>query len=118
MLIDFYNVCEYLKKAEPACAQNRYWFTTQKNRSKRNRADLVIQELERYREGESDSDEDSPVRCAHRYQSNREDHLDYHGSLKQELPIGSGLIESGHKHVIQSRLKIAGAAWSELPPNT
>ena len=27
-----------------------------------------------------------------------------------ELPIGSGLIESGHKHVLQARLK-KGGAW-------
>ena len=31
------------------------------------------------------------------------------------LPIGSGLIEAGHKHVLQARLKISGAAW--LPSN-
>lgn len=113
MLIDFYHVCEYLKKAESECAQNSYWFTTQKNRLKRNRADLVIQELGRHLKAESKPDEDCPVHCAHRYLSNREDHLDYQASLKEALPIGSGLIESGHKHVIQSRLKIAGAAWSE-----
>jgi len=27
------------------------------------------------------------------------------------LPIGSGLIESGHRHVLQARLKKAGTAW-------
>ena len=27
------------------------------------------------------------------------------------LPIGSGMIESGHRHVLQARLKKAGAAW-------
>ncbi len=27
------------------------------------------------------------------------------------LPIGSGLIEAGHKHVLEARLKISGAAW-------
>ena len=42
MLGDFYRVCEYLKKAESACAQNRYRLTTQINRLTRNRADLVI----------------------------------------------------------------------------
>jgi len=31
------------------------------------------------------------------------------------LPIGSGLIEAGHKHVLQARLRISGAAW--LPSN-
>lgn len=27
------------------------------------------------------------------------------------LPIGSGLIESGHRHVLHARLKKAGTAW-------
>jgi hypothetical protein len=31
----------------------------------------------------------------------------------QHLPIGSGEIESGHRHVIQKRLKVAGAWWKE-----
>ncbi|MGV3772404.1 MAG: ISKra4 family transposase, partial [Verrucomicrobiales bacterium] len=32
-----------------------------------------------------------------------------------DLPIGSGMIESGHRHVLQARLKKAGTAW--LPNN-
>jgi hypothetical protein len=56
----------------------------------------------------------APVRCAYRYLSNRLDQIDYKNSIEQGLPIGSGLIESGHKHVIQAGMKIAGAAWS--PP--
>ena len=29
------------------------------------------------------------------------------------LPIGSGPVESAAKHVVQQRLKVAGARWSE-----
>ena len=32
-------------------------------------------------------------------------------AIERELPIGSGLIESAHKHVPQARLKQAGSAW-------
>ena len=35
------------------------------------------------------------------------------GARAAELPIGSGEVESGHKHVLQKRLKIAGAWWRE-----
>jgi len=28
--------------------------------------------------------------------------------------VGSGLIESGHKHVLQARIKKEGARWIEL----
>ena len=40
---------------------------------------------------------------------------DYPRALALGLPIGSGMIESGHRHVLQARLKKAGAAW--LPNN-
>ncbi|MBL8950002.1 MAG: hypothetical protein JNK82_04440 [Myxococcaceae bacterium] len=33
---------------------------------------------------------------------------------EQGLPIGSGIVESAHKHVLQSRMKQAGQRWSIL----
>ena len=42
-------------------------------------------------------------------------HGDYAGAIARELPIGSGLIESGHKHGLHARLKGTGTAW--LPVN-
>jgi hypothetical protein len=33
--------------------------------------------------------------------------------LREGLPIGSGEVESGHRHVIQKRMKLAGAWWKE-----
>jgi hypothetical protein len=40
---------------------------------------------------------------------------DYPRAIRLELPIGSGMIESGHRHVLQARLKQPGTAW--LPEN-
>jgi len=34
----------------------------------------------------------------------------YKQALKETLPIGSGLIESGHKHVLQAKMKLAGSS--------
>lgn len=110
-LLDFYHVCEYLKAAEPACKPNKRWFTTQKKRLLSNRSDRVLNELTRHLEHPQQPDEEAPVRRAHRYLSNRPDSIDYQNSQNQSFPIGSGLIESAHKHVIQARMKIAGAAW-------
>ena len=39
--------------------------------------------------------------------------FDYRSALDAGLPIGSGEVESGHRYVIQDRLKIAGAWWKE-----
>ena len=32
---------------------------------------------------------------------------------KEGLPLGSGAVEGGHRHVIQARLKLPGAWWKE-----
>ena len=42
--------------------------------------------------------------------------LDYQSALARDLPIGSGEIESAHRHVVQQRLKRPGA-WG-LAANT
>ena len=71
----------------------------------------MIETLALYLEPEGTSEEEAPVRNAHRYLTNRTDCLDYPGAIKLGLPIGSVMIESGHRHVLQARLKKAGAAW-------
>lgn len=37
--------------------------------------------------------------------------LGYKAALDQDLPIGSGRVESGNRSVIQRRLKLPGAWW-------
>jgi hypothetical protein len=39
--------------------------------------------------------------------------LDYKSAMANNLPIGSGEIESAHRYIIQKRLKITGAWWLE-----
>lgn len=112
-LLDFFHVCEYLQAAKDGCAGNNRWLGTQKNRLLKNRCVRVIEELEGHLEPPGTAEEEAPVRQAHRYLSNRTGELDYAGAQRDLLPIGSGLIESGHKHVIQARMKIAGPAWEE-----
>ena len=50
-----------------------------------------------------------PVRAAHRYLEQRRALLDYAGARAQGWSIGSGEIESSHRHLIQQRLKLAGS---------
>jgi hypothetical protein len=112
-LCDFYHVSAYLAAAAPACRahQPERWRRTQQKRLRRGNAGKVIASLAAHLEAPPTPDEQAPVRNAHRYLSNRLDCLDYPAAEKLGLPIGSGLIESGHRHVLHSRLKKAGAAW-------
>ena len=112
-LCDFFHVSEYLGAAAPRCrpAQPDPWRRTQQQRLKRGAVPKVMAALAKHLESEATPDEEAPVRNGYRYLSNRLDCLDYPQALALGLPIGSGLIESGHRHVLQARLKKAGTAW-------
>lgn len=113
MLVDFYHVSEYLAAAAQSCrpASPRTWLRTQQKRLKRGALAAVLQAMEAFVEPAATLEEEAPVRNAVRYLSNRRADLDYPRALACQLPIGSGLIESGHKHVLHARLKQAGSAW-------
>lgn len=113
-LIDFYHVSEYLGAAAPEVAgpgKEREWRRRQQGRLLNNQIAPVLRSLEKP-VARADS-KTGAAQSAHHYLQERRDHLDYAGARKHQLPIGSGEIESGHRHVIQHRLKIAGGWWTE-----
>ena len=71
----------------------------------------MIATLAEHLEADGTPEAEAPVRSGYRYLRNRLDCLDYPRALALGLPIGSGMIESGHRHGLQARLKKAGAAW-------
>jgi len=71
----------------------------------------VIDALEPDLEPEGTAGEEATVRASDRDLNNRPDCLGYPRAIQLGLPMGLGLIESGHHHVLQARLKKAGAAW-------
>ncbi len=112
-LCDFYHVSEYLAQAAPTCRVKApdQWRRTQQKRLTRGALNKVIDALSEHLEAPDTPEELAPVTNAHRYVTNRTDCLDFPRALRLDLPIGSGMIESGHRHVLQARLKKAGAAW-------
>jgi len=114
-LVDFYHLCDYLSAAAEAIAGNdkSAWMQEKKDWLQDNRWSAVLDSLRPFLEEASIDDRVAPVRACYRYISNRSHCLDYKGALALGLPIGSGEIESAHRYVIQTRLKIAGAWWKE-----
>jgi hypothetical protein len=112
-LCDFFHVSEYLGAAAPTCRPARadQWRRTQQQRLRRGDVQKVMATLAEHLEPVGTAEEESPVRNGHRYLSNRLECLDYPRALALGLPIGSGMIESGHRHVLHARLKQAGTAW-------
>ena len=51
------------------------------------------------------------------YLQRREDQIDYPHFRRCGFPIGSGTVESGHKLVVQRRMKQAGMRWDENSVN-
>jgi hypothetical protein len=112
-LCDFYHVSEYLGAAASTCAPSRPnpWRRTQQKRLRQGNLQKVMVALAEHLEPAGTPDEEVPVQDAHRYLTNRTDCLDYPRAIALGLPIGSGMIESGHRHVLHARLKKAGTAW-------
>lgn len=113
-LIDFYHVSEYLGAAAvKIVGPNKAgrWLNKQKSRLLTDQARKVLRSLEPHREPRGSAE--TPVEDASRYLRQRLAHLHYAQSWKAKLPIGSGEVESAHRHIIQHRLKLAGAWWKE-----
>lgn len=117
-LLDFYHLSEYLSEAAEVVAgpHKREWLRAQQQRMKANEVHPVLTELRAYQSlvpPTTDDSEAAPVQACRQYLENRLGYLDYAGALKAGLPIGSGEVESGHRSVIQARLKLSGAWWKE-----
>lgn len=57
--------------------------------------------------------EEESIELAIRYLQKRLPLIDYPHFRQQQIPIGSGIVESGHKVVMQKRMKQAGMRWAE-----
>jgi hypothetical protein len=112
-LLDFWHVSEYLGAAAAVIqpGQARQWRRRQQERLLANNTRAVLRALAPHVEPEEQ--EEAPVRAAVRYLGGRRGQMDYAGARREGLPIGSGEVESGHRHVIQQRLKLAGCWWKE-----
>lgn len=78
-LCDFFHASEFLAAAAEGSQGGKadQWRRTQKKRLKRGAFKKVIETLAEYLETEETPEEESPVRNAYRYLTNREDCLNY-----------------------------------------
>ena len=112
-VVDFYHLCDYLSAAGEVIAGNDKpeWMKEKKDWLKDNRWKEVLQAVQPFLEQAKIPDSQAPVRTCFRYLSNHSNFLDYKGALAAGLPIGSGEIESAHRYVFQTRLKLPGGWW-------
>ncbi len=112
-LVDYFHLCEIAAKAALAAGMPEGWARRKLEGIKEGDSPQgLVDALRPSSEPDATADEDAPVRAAIRYVENRLGHFGYAEALAAGLPIGSGMVEGGHRHALHPRLKIAGA-WGE-----
>lgn len=118
-ILDFYHAAQNLSKAAKAwldgrTAKCREWFTDMRHRLRHGQEVDVINELENVLNTEQlSNDATQAVRNTYNYLKRHEKHIKYQDFKDSSLPIGSGLVESACKWLIQQRFKGVGMRWSE-----
>jgi hypothetical protein len=118
-ILDFYHAVQYLWKGAAAwldgrTTQARRWFGWARHRLRHGQPDGVLADLGEALEVEGlpDSTRDT-LTALYAYLERHRDHSDYAQYKALGLPIGSRMVESACKWLIQQRFKGVGMRWSE-----
>ncbi len=121
-ILDFGHAAEYVAQAGEAClgaGTTRYqsWLQTQLEALKEQEPEEVLRALRHLRtpdEGESvpSADALAVVEESLAYLEKRSAQLQYASFQAKGYPIGSGIVESAHNLVMESRLKGGGMHWA------
>jgi hypothetical protein len=118
-ILDFYHAAQNLWKGARAwldgrTRRSRQWFSQARHKLRRGKTNEVLADLQA-----ALSLDDLPDSARHtlqnlyNYLDTHRDHIDYARFKALGLPIGSGLVESACKWLIQQRFKGVGMRWSE-----
>ena len=117
-LLDGYHLLEHLHEGASLLVEGaktcprldrKAWVNEQVSRIDQGRASEVVAECR----SQPGVGEEHPLEQLAGYLESRLEQLDYAAARKEGLPLGSGAVEGGHRHVIQARLKLPGAWWKE-----
>jgi len=117
-VIDFAHAQEYVATvgraihgAETDAFQQ--WFARMSKQLGRQPPQRTVNELRLLQRQHPDHPEEKSIELAIRYLEKRIAMIDYPHFRHRQIPIGSGNVESGHKVVMQKRMKQAGMRWAE-----
>ena len=113
-VLDRYHLLEHLHGGASGLPKDhgesaQEWVARQIGRIDQGKVAEVIAECR----GLAQGSEPDPLQQLAGYLEHQRGHLDYASASEQGLPIGSGVVEGGHRHVIQARLKLPGSWWKE-----
>ena len=118
-ILDFAHAAEYVSEsgqlAQAAGAVlPANWLQTQLHELKHEGPNTVLQEVRRLRDAHPDVEE---IGKKVTYLEKRETRMQYPHYRAAGWPIGSGIVESGHRVVMQARLTGAGMHWAPAHVN-
>jgi hypothetical protein len=118
-ILDFYHAAQNLYKGAAAWLDGRtracqQWFARLRHQLRHGHEQQVLAELAALVETEQfpESARETLINV-YNYLKTHEDHIQYDQFNAAGLPIGSGLVESACKWLIQQRFKGVGMRWSE-----
>jgi len=118
-ILDFYHAAQNLWKGAKAwldgrSKQARQWFVLARHKLRQGQANEVLADIKAALDLDDLSDSArKTLTNLYNYLDEHRDHIDYARFKELGLPIGSGLVESACKWLIQQRFKGVGMRWSE-----
>lgn len=121
-IIDFAHAQSYLATIGkaiygPESEEFKRWFRQASHQMKTQPPHRLLADLHFLQTQHQDHPHNIEVEQAIRYLDTRRKMIDYAHFTRLNLPIGSGIVESGHKVVVQRRMKQAGMRWAEQNVN-
>lgn len=118
-ILDFYHASEYIHEAmkiifgeKSIIGSEKASFFCHAVKHSNDGADLIINYISQNLDNKSLAEYKFRLKQIIVYFNNNKDRMKYKIYKKKGLPIGTGLVESTQKWLIQSRLKQAGMHWS------
>jgi len=123
LLLDFYHAREYISKAASAIfgrdkINKKIWEHdfSHNLKHKQGSASRFLKELETRRanlDNKNFIERDEEIRQVITYYENHKNKMFYSRHLKNNLPIGSGVIEAACKILVKQRMCISGSRWKD-----
>jgi hypothetical protein len=114
-IVDFYHASEHLWTAARACCADegaaKGWAEARIRELREQGAEPVLAALDAARAPHPEAA--AVLRRERGYGRTNAKRMAYPSFRERGLPIGSGAIEGGARHVVQQRMKLPGARWSE-----
>lgn len=119
-ILDYWHATEYLagyakivyKKEE----ERKKWLekSCHKLKHKCGAATRLLKEMSKYAKEHKITNKDHPVSRAVTYFTNQKPRMKYWKYTKEELPIGSGVVEAACKTLVKQRFSRSGSRWTRI----